>query len=478
MRRSALVGSVIAGFVILASVIFGAAQSGPVLGFNCLGALSTPYECTSSTAVGLRGNTASGTNAVVAGANMPSDGGGGDFVDIGAASGTCGSFPLTDNIQGVGTVGSAKITGVTLTRTQFDTLTVGEGVSGGGTNIQIPPGAEIAVIDAANSHLILTLPLTGTATGSPTVSIVISGDNGGTLIVDHESTQQCWQKTNYRGDPHEFAAFGDGQTDDTIPIQNWLGAYGNVNPTLAAGTTPPPNFGPWNATIPANYLVTAPLFCPPNATLQGNSPLVATGSTGTYQGSPSVRIFAGTGFTGGSALLTTSDYCRIAGMAIDANNMSFLGLQINTVDVRGTHNSIDGRALIEGGLHNVYCGGVQVDGLQLKDAEFVKSGTDNVYLPGHCGNVRMTGDLVESSGTNGVYFGGDDLTISGGVIEESPGNGLDIESAHEVTACETYYDIDGNQTAGTAAIRIANSTTVAICGNHFQRSGGDAAGSA
>jgi hypothetical protein len=119
-----------------------------------------------------------------------------------------------------------------------------------------------------------------------------------------------------------------------------------------------------------------------------------------------------------------------------------------------------------------------MDGLQLKDAEFIKSGTDNVYLPGHCGNVRMTGDIVESSGTNGDYFGGDDLTISGGVIEESQKNGLDIESGHEVTAYETYYDIDGNQTAGTAAIRIANSTTVAVCGNHFQRSGGTAAGSA
>ncbi|HEX4157856.1 MAG TPA: right-handed parallel beta-helix repeat-containing protein [Rhizomicrobium sp.] len=180
--------------------------------------------------------------------------------------------------------------------------------------------------------------------------------------------------------------------------------------------------------------------------------------------------------SGSSALLTTGDYCRITGLAIDANNA--LSGMLDAVDIGGTHNSIDGRALIENGYHNVNCGTVQVDGLQLKDAEFIGSGADNIYLPGHCGNVRMTGDLVESSGTNGVYFGGDDLTISGGVIEESPGNGLDIESAHEVTACETYYDIDGNQTAGAAAIRIANSTTVAICGNHFQRSGGDAAGSA
>lgn len=321
MRRSALIGGVIAAFVILASAIFGTAQSGNVLGFNCLGALTMPYECASSTAVGLRGNNASGTNAVVAGANMPSDGGGGDFVDIGNASAACGSFPITDNITGNGTVGSAKIISVSLTRTQFNTLTVGEAVSGSGTNIQIPPGAEIAAIDKANSHLILTLPLIGTATTSQPVSIAISGDNGGTLIIDHESNPQCWQKTNYRGDPHEFAAFGDGQTDDTIPMENWLGAYGNVNPTLAPATAPS-NFGPWILTIPANYLVSEPLVCPPAGDIESR----ANPSGEAANAAPVVRITANSfpAFTNPQyepALMVAGNYCRLSGIALDATNI-------------------------------------------------------------------------------------------------------------------------------------------------------------
>ncbi len=105
----------------------------------------------------------------------------------------------------------------------------------------------------------MTLPATATLAGTV---VNITGDNGGTLILDSVSgNQDCYQKTNYRGDPHEFGAYGrtpvpTGQSghDDTVPVQNWLAsAYGNVS-NLAPGTAPH-NFGPWIVTIPGNYLI-------------------------------------------------------------------------------------------------------------------------------------------------------------------------------------------------------------------------------
>lgn len=63
------------------------------------------------------------------------------------------------------------------------------------------------------------------AIGSASGNQQTSSDNGGTLIVDSESTPQCYKKSHYRGDPHEFGAFGDGSHDDTPGLQAWLGAY-------------------------------------------------------------------------------------------------------------------------------------------------------------------------------------------------------------------------------------------------------------
>jgi hypothetical protein len=206
--------------------------------------------------------------------------------------------PSSTNAIGTATVGLSQITGISnISSIDFGYLTVGEAVSGGSTgsaNIQIPHGAGIAAINSGSSSLTLTLPLIGTATGSQSVSVVITPDNGGTLIVDNESTPQCWRKTNYRGDPHEFNAIGDGQTDDTVAMENWLGAYGNVNPTLAP-TQVPPNFGPWFLTVPANYLVSAPLVCPTNANIEAGANLTggpASSGTSSTGGSSPVRIFA------------------------------------------------------------------------------------------------------------------------------------------------------------------------------------------
>ncbi|HEX4079801.1 MAG TPA: right-handed parallel beta-helix repeat-containing protein, partial [Rhizomicrobium sp.] len=214
-------------------------------------------------------------------------------------------------------------------------LTVGELVSGSGSSLQVQPGSEIASITTNHLGTIvgisLTLPLTGMGTNQ-SLTITIAGNNTGTLILDNyggTGLNQCWQKINYRGDPREFGAYGDGTSgtphDDTVAIQNWFGAYGNVNANANfVPATAPPNFGPWNASIPANYMVIAPLTCPDNALIQG----LATQSTGA---SPLVRIFAernpsGTSFASNApaAVLTLGNRCRLSGVAVDGS-----GLQMN-----------------------------------------------------------------------------------------------------------------------------------------------------
>ncbi|HEY3777675.1 MAG TPA: hypothetical protein VGL35_06430, partial [Rhizomicrobium sp.] len=191
------------------------------------------------------------------------------------------------------------------------------------------PGTEIASI--SGTKVTLTVPLTGTATTPQTISGIFTGDNTGTLIVD--TGGDCYQKTNYRGEPHEWGAYGDGTSDDTTAIQNWLGAYGNVS-NLAPATAPD-NFGPWHATVPATYLVSQPLFCPPNATLMGDENLTNNGATNNHNpriAFKAAAAFAGwsypfttttppaTPFAGTQAVIGAGSYCRLSGIAVIGNN--------------------------------------------------------------------------------------------------------------------------------------------------------------
>lgn len=429
--------AVLAAAAVFAVSIESAVDADTVTYLKCV--VSGASLCSGSN---LRGSTG-WTYVSVAGYATPGDGGGGEFQAL-----TCMPTIIGDVSDQTTVIRNVKTTAG---------LWVGEPIVGSGTELQ--PGSKI--MEVSQSADTITLNLVPSSIVNNDMLTVTNSDNGGTVIQDANGTGQCFYRTNYRGDPHEWGAVGaSGNSDDTTPLQDWL------------KWTP----GPWIASIPSSYKTNSPLTCWANTAIQGQATLTAGNSATGFVGSPVVRIFAaGSGFTAGTALLTTGDYCRITGIAFDANGASntMTGQPLDTVDIAGTHNSIDGRSLIENGNYNVYCGGVQVDGLQLKDSEFIKSASHNIYMPMNCANVRLTGDLVQGSGGYGVVFGGDDLTISGGVIEESNGYGLDLETAHFVTACDTYFDDNGG-----AAIRIAGSSTVTVCGNHVHRSGGDAAGSA
>lgn len=337
--------------------------------FPCVGVPTNGTVCTDGK-TGLRGNTITTISyATVAGHNVLGDGGGGDFINLGAASSICNTY-LAGTVSGAGAVGSNQITsltgiGITL---QLNTLSVGELVTGSGTDmsgnsILVQPGTEIASVDTTNSKITLTLPLAGTSTVTTGVSmsnITFVGDNDGTLIIDSEtgtSGHQCWQKTNYRGDPHEFGAYGDsnyqGTTghDDTAPVQYWLGAYGNVNSGLAP-TKVPPNFGPWIAPIPANYKINTPLYCPPNATIMGTENLQNGGTPRTNFvagphflgfGYPFVTNTVGqlpSSFFGLQGVFAASAFCRLSGVAVSGN-----GFQLTPF---GGGNMINGNNTITG----------------------------------------------------------------------------------------------------------------------------------
>jgi hypothetical protein len=321
----------------------------------------------------------------------------------------------------------------------------------------------------------MTIPATGT--GSASVStLAFTGDNNGTLIVDSANSPNfdCYQKINYRGEPHEWGAWGDGTPtsghDDTVALEGWLGAFGNP-PATTSTASYPTNYGPWIATSPANYLVSSPLSCPPNATLMGPA------NFSTNKGTPPVRIFAGGSFSGGPAVLEMNDHCRLSGIAIDASQTS----GIDAVDIDGTHVGIDGHALIENagtGAYDVSCGATVGphgdDGLQIKNAQIIGAGSDNIHLAGACPNVRLIDDTISGAGGNGVYFTSTDLTIADGTVEQSQGVGINLNTARYVAVSGEYIDHNGKSTTLTPplpGIQISGSSHISLCGNHIQGSG-------
>jgi hypothetical protein len=205
MRWSGIGTFVFVATAIVYSVIYGRTQATTttVIGLDCVGA---PSNCagTGGSTNSLRNNSTSGNNPTVAGFLAPADGGGGDYVDIGAASAAC--LSIASGPMGSGTVGSAKITSVWgLTRTQFNSLSVGELVCGTAPTIQIPQGAEIAGLDYTHSTIILTLPLTGTA--SATINFAISGDNNGTLIIPPPPASRFPPPHFAQGCPGNFGSY-------------------------------------------------------------------------------------------------------------------------------------------------------------------------------------------------------------------------------------------------------------------------------
>ncbi|HLY06838.1 MAG TPA: hypothetical protein VKR31_13930 [Rhizomicrobium sp.] len=393
----------------------------------------------------------------------PGDGGGGQFADIGACDNGTYSAPMTEK----NFIGDTKIY---YTKTG-PKPTVGSAVTSGTI---FPPGTVITDTTVTGKFTV-SIPITSDIPANTPFTI---GGNGGTLIIS--SGTDCFQKADYRGDPHEWGAVGDGSKDDSTALQEWLGYT-----------------GPWVASIPATYMTNWALSCWPYVNLQAT----ANNSRGVST-LPLVHIAVGTSFpmngTVGSpvAVLTAYHGCRISGLSVDANytgtcnGLGYPNCYIDAVDLGsvvteaylgGGDVVIDGHSLLQRGYHNLNCPnltGVNGNsGGQIKDSQLSQSYAENVVI--NCANVRIIGDIIELAGSingttelataSGIVATGEDLTVSNGNISNSAGIGIWLNGATYVSVTGMFLEANGNTpSTGGAGIEIDGVHDVSICGNHFK----------
>jgi hypothetical protein len=176
------------------------------------------------------------------------------------------------------------------------------------------------VVAVTASTILLAAP--ATAPGSA-ASVLFTPDNGGSSICDGEPTPYIYNRATFSYGPKDWGAFGGGLTgdhDDTVPLANWLNA-------------PQPHVGDID-----RYVVTAPLNCSANTTIQGPSNVSGSGSPLfsiiANNDSTLGPVFSGQWSTDGTilhqnvtqAVLTGDKFCRISGVGIDAGGfVSVLG---------------------------------------------------------------------------------------------------------------------------------------------------------
>ena len=430
--------------------------------FNCLAAQSGS-TCLDGTSTPLR-NYAPSSGAAkyvsVAGYFGAGDGGEGEFVRLGNQPAVC----ISGNYLGTFSAGSNKVI-----FTSFPTgLTIGEAVSG----TSIPPGAQIAYLQPLGLNPYFLMTLAATSNGS---SETISGDNNGTLILDSEIPNKgCYQKTNYRGDPHEWGALGNGLTntteDDTPALVDWLGAP-----------------GPWDATLPATYEVTSQITCWPNINIRApavdwaNSPsgapvtIQAKSSSGTAWGTP-------------QGMILMQSQCRISGLSMDANNVTYgSGTILNTIALApaAVRPVIDSHATVLNGFHNLYCPAVSMApsglGLRISDSTFQSSYDNDIELDG-CSNVKISNILLSGAGSLnmsansaiGIEFQKwADFNLWNSTIQQSQGPGLQLDNVSGTpdlgSIVGNFFDSNGEGTSGGAGIELNGAAHFSICGNHFNR---------
>lgn len=403
--------------------------------------------------------------------------------------------------------------------------------------------------------IVLTTPVTNVT--QVTGSVNFSTDNGGSTIRDSETTGPvCYTRVTWQYNPIEWGAHGDGKSDDTAPLQNWLNS---VQPHLGTVGT---------------FVTTSPLVCPQNASIQGpsnssqnNQPFTieAAGSPGsTLQFSGTLPASTGAATQG---LIGALSNCRISGVNLVGNGY-FLpttgtisnhsncitslgttnGLQIgnyvaganisgqttvtsigtcsgtssvavsgpeltcnpcnpenitfygpDVVDIVGGSVAIEGFTSLSNGGNNLVCAatGNHIFDFQVKNTEISGAMNDNVQVQRSCADVRFIGDNIEMAGAGtgtgpfggtvsqicgpgsstctgrGIVYSRTEATIADGVVQESQGIGIDLDSTESISISGMHIAGNGRGAYGGDGIRIAAAHNISICGNHIDANGGD-----
>ena len=165
--------------------------------------------------------------------------------------------------------------------------------------------------------------------------------------------------------------------------------------------------------------------------------------------------------------------CMILSAAPSGSNSELISFNgPSGVAIGGQRDTIDDHSLIENGFNNVFCINTNSEqaGLQLKEAQFARSGSDGLHLGG-CPNVRVIGNIVIVSGGTAISYGGTDITVSNNSIEQSAGPGLDLTNAGKISVNGNFFDDNGQGLNGGPAIVIDNTSTASICNNHLTGNG-------
>jgi hypothetical protein len=450
----------------------------------------------------LRTNTyGASASVVLQGYYAVGDGGGGVL----ASGSTANSCQTTPSQPGTTTNGSPVITFPGGTNLPGNTA-LGMGITGPG----IPTNDAVASFDTTAPTITLITPA---GSGAGTGTITLSGDNGGTTIKD--ISNNCFMRVSSNWSPREWGAKGDGTNDDTPFLQNWINApqphigyIGRykvfspltcpINTTIQGGaddagsnaTTRPFQIlaaATFAGLAPGNInqaVLTALDYCRISgvAVDAGGFYLPVTGTTHTsstsIDGLPSSisGVHIGNAVTGVDipdnttvTLVTTSPCCSVtisqAASLGHTETVNFYGP--DALDIVGLRVTVDGFSALSGGHYNVNCGFVQADGPQIKDTQIKSSSSDNVHMTSNCANARLIGDIITQAGDKGVVFGGRDLTLADGVVEQSGGIGLDLTGATYASVTGNFFDDNGKGPSGGAAIEINGTSTVSICGNHI-----------
>lgn len=310
----------------------------------------------------------------------------------------------------------------------------------------------------------------------------ITGETiGAALINNPQAAIQALEKYGYSvfNAKTQYGAKGDGTTDDTTPLNNWLaGASGGGATGLGVAYLPP-----------GNYKVTGTLQ--PPTTLSSGLVIVGSGRaittiTQATANTDTLKVTKGPGRV---------TFCSLQDLSIVGPNTGTSGYGINLegdvtlarVEVKQCWTAMRLLNCFYGEAEDCFFGSAIQDGLFLDTGTTTWHGRGNrysgngrygIYSPGNTGDVKLVNDYIESNTTAGAYLdGGAGTKYAFSLLNcyfESP-SGTPTELYIGPTTAPHAVSIVGNrfndEGANLIHCRVGHSIAVLLAGNYFGQVG-------